>query len=301
MSGSVKTIVGFAPAETVPSAIDSAVNVLVPALIFSGSQDGVTPPVNHHLPIYNALGSDCKTFVSIIGGAHCYFANTNFNCDFGEASSSTGIAITREEQQEITYKLLTPWLDFYLNENCDAFLTFEDSLDNVSGITYQRTCNYTPLNVVANLTHINLGSDGAIDVTITGGLNPIDFSWSNFSLTLDQTNLNEGFYGLVVSDSFCTITNEYLILGPAAISSYENIVVQIFPNPSDGKISIQFESLHNEPTLVEIFDLHGRVIYSTLYSSVAGLNQLTIDLSESANSIYILKMNQVPLGKIVLE
>jgi len=301
MSGSVKTIIGFAPAETDPSAIDSAVNVLVPALIFSGSQDGVTPPVNHHLPIYNALGSDCKTFVSINGGAHCYFANTNFNCDFGESTSSTGITITREEQQDKTYQLLSPWLDFYLNENCDAFLAFEDSLSNVSGITFQRTCNYTPLNVVANLTHINLGSDGAIDVTITGGLNPIDFSWSNFSLTLDQTNLNEGFYGLVVSDSFCTITNEYQILGPASIDSYENVAVQIFPNPSNGKFSIQFESLAGEPTLIEIFDLQGSVIYTNSYSSHEGINQLTIDLSTVANSIYILKMNQVPLGKIVLE
>ena len=86
-NSSIKTIVGLAPAETDPSAIAAAANVTVPAVIYSGSSDGVTPPADHHIPIYNGLSSDCKTFVSIIGGAHCYFANSNVNCDFGEATS----------------------------------------------------------------------------------------------------------------------------------------------------------------------------------------------------------------------
>lgn len=80
----ITTVVGLAPAETTPSAISAANGISVPALIFSGAQDGVTPPATHHIPIYNGIPSTvCKTFVSITGGAHCYFANPNFNCDFG--------------------------------------------------------------------------------------------------------------------------------------------------------------------------------------------------------------------------
>ena len=48
---SVETIIGFAPAETTPSAISASINVTVPAIIFSGSQDGVTPPADNHTPI----------------------------------------------------------------------------------------------------------------------------------------------------------------------------------------------------------------------------------------------------------
>ena len=76
----LKTIIGLAPAESSSngvSSIASALNITVPALILSGSQDGVTPPTDHHIPIYNNLSSDCKTFISISGGGHCYFANPN--------------------------------------------------------------------------------------------------------------------------------------------------------------------------------------------------------------------------------
>jgi predicted dienelactone hydrolase len=146
---SIKTIIGLAPAETNPSAITASANITVPALIISGGQDGVTPPANHHLPIYNALNSACKTFVNIVGGAHCYFANTNFNCDFGESTSSSGISITRAQQHQKMYDLITPWLAFYLKEDCAAFIEFENQL-NSTGITSQRTCNYS-LPVVDNL------------------------------------------------------------------------------------------------------------------------------------------------------
>lgn len=124
----IKTYVGLAPAETNPSAVAAAANVTIPSVIFSGSSDGVTPPSQHHLPIYNALNAGCKTFVSIVGGAHCYFANTNTNCDFGELTSSTGISISRAEQQQRTFAVLDPWLDYILRNNAGAYATFKSVL-----------------------------------------------------------------------------------------------------------------------------------------------------------------------------
>jgi hypothetical protein len=112
----------------------------VPALIFSGEKDGVTPPAQHHLPIYNALNSSCKTFINIWGGAHCYFAKTNFNCDFGESTSSFGISISRQQQQQIAYDFATLWLNYFLKKDTNAFLIFMDSLQQSTRITYQNTC-----------------------------------------------------------------------------------------------------------------------------------------------------------------
>lgn len=66
---------GLAPAETNPSAIAAADNLQIPSLILSGSNDGVTPPSQHHLPIFNAIAHECKSFANLIGGGHCYFAN----------------------------------------------------------------------------------------------------------------------------------------------------------------------------------------------------------------------------------
>lgn len=126
------TYIGLAPAETDPSAIDYAQNINLPALILSGSADGVTPPSEHHLPIFENLASECKVFVDIIGGAHCYFANTDVACDFGELAASTVIEISRAEQQEIFYDYATGWLDSFLKNVPGALndFIFPEGKDN---------------------------------------------------------------------------------------------------------------------------------------------------------------------------
>jgi dienelactone hydrolase len=147
---SIKAVVGLAPAETDPSAIAAATNVTVPAIIFSGGQDGVTPPNEHHIPIYDGLSSACKTFVNIIGGAHCYFANTNFNCDFGEGTSSTGISITREDQQNGTFIILDPWLDYQLKNDNAAWTAFQLSIDANKMFMTQTTCTFAGIDEDSN-------------------------------------------------------------------------------------------------------------------------------------------------------
>jgi pimeloyl-ACP methyl ester carboxylesterase len=137
----IATVIGFAPAETNPSAVAAAPNVSVPTLVFSGSADGVTPAAEHHTPIYNATGSSCKYFVNIVGGAHCYYANTNFNCDFGEGTSSPNISITRAQQQQTTYDVLNPWLDYILKGQCNELNTFQNILANDSRITSITECD----------------------------------------------------------------------------------------------------------------------------------------------------------------
>ncbi|MFH2094504.1 MAG: T9SS type A sorting domain-containing protein [Bacteroidota bacterium] len=146
----ITTLVNFAAAETNTSAIAAAASVTVPALIFAGSVDCVAPPADHQIPIYNAIGSDCKTLVSITGGGHCYFANYNFNCTFGESTCMPVIPISREEQHAAIFSALNPWLDFILKGNGAAFNTFNDTLVASTRITYQQTCNITMQNEVSS-------------------------------------------------------------------------------------------------------------------------------------------------------
>ncbi|NCP46393.1 MAG: hypothetical protein GW818_08245, partial [Flavobacteriales bacterium] len=47
------------------------------------------------------------------------FAEPNFNCDFGEGTSSTGISITRGDQHAVTFDFVNPWLDYTLKGDCD--------------------------------------------------------------------------------------------------------------------------------------------------------------------------------------
>ncbi|MEX1191666.1 MAG: hypothetical protein WEA99_06795, partial [Brumimicrobium sp.] len=140
----LKTLVGLAPAESTTngvSSIASATKVSVPSLVLSGVQDGVTPPIDHHIPMYDSLVSDCKSIIHIIGGAHCYFADPNGNCDFGESTSSSGISITRQEQHQVTFDFVNLWLDYALKSNCIDFTTFNDSLTSSQRINFDQECN----------------------------------------------------------------------------------------------------------------------------------------------------------------
>ena len=165
----IHALIGLAPAETNPSAISVAPNVQVPSIVFSGSSDGVTPPAQHHIPMYDGVTSTCKSFVNIIGGAHCYFANTNFNCDFGESTSSTGISISRAEQQNATYSILDPWLDYNLKDICAAYEATQLYLANTPGTSTQTTCPSIP----------------SVDITQNGNLLQTSTQGSSYQWFLD--------------------------------------------------------------------------------------------------------------------
>lgn len=145
-NATISTLVNFAAAETSTSAISAASNVTVPALLFSGDDDCVTPAEENQNIMYDNLSSDCKTQISIIDGGHCYFANDNFACNLGESSCNPDLDITREEQQEVTFEFLNLWLKFSLYDDQTAFNSFNDSLQSSSRINYSQFCNISGIH-----------------------------------------------------------------------------------------------------------------------------------------------------------
>ncbi len=134
----VDCVIGLAPAETDPSAITAAANITAPVLIFSGTSDGVTPPADHHIPIYNNVGSDCKYFVNITNGSHCYFASNTFTCTLGEVTPGS---LPAEDQRQVTYAVLTPWLNYFLKDDCDAWDDFQTALNTEANLgTINSSC-----------------------------------------------------------------------------------------------------------------------------------------------------------------
>jgi predicted dienelactone hydrolase len=199
----IKTIVGLAPAETNPSAVTAAAGIDVPALIMSASSDAVTPPDEHHEPIYEALNSECKYFVSINGGAHCYYANTNFNCDFGEGSSGGNITITRTEQQQITYDYLNAWFDYMLKGECSAFNDFIDLIDNDTRTTSINECELdTP--VISTNDELSICEGESITISVDD-VNDIEWSTGETGISITVT---EGGVYYAFNTITCQKSNE---------------------------------------------------------------------------------------------
>lgn len=144
---SITAMVTLAAANTNPSSITAAASVQRPSLVISGANDCVAPPNVHQVPMYSSLAATEKTLVSIIGADHCQFAASNFNCNFGQSTCSPQAGISRQEQQNLTLSCLLPWLNFYLKNQCEAGIQFQDLLAASAGIITQQasplSCNTT--------------------------------------------------------------------------------------------------------------------------------------------------------------
>jgi hypothetical protein len=106
--------------------------------------------------MFDSLNSNCKTQINIINGGHCYFANENVLCSFGESSCNPNLNISRAEQQGVTNDFLKIWLNFSLKSDISSFTIFNDSLQSSNRITYSQYCNGTGIVSQNKLDEINI-------------------------------------------------------------------------------------------------------------------------------------------------
>lgn len=191
----IDAIVGLAPAETNPSAIAAAASVNCNSLIFSGSEDAVTPPAENHQPIFDG-SNGCKTFVSLTGGSHCGFIDSGTLCDFGEP---LGGSLSRADQQDAYLTLMTAWLRHFLNSECveDLYVSYVMSHSFVSA---------EPLAACMLCPNVNDVEDNAVSVFPNPNQGTFSIQWKNemfntvelFDATgkrvLKQVILQQGFF-----------------------------------------------------------------------------------------------------------
>lgn len=291
-NANIAGIVGLAPAETNPSAIGVCANISVPALIFSGSSDGVTPPAEHHLPIYQGISSTCKSFVSITGGAHCYFANSNFNCDFGESTSSQGISITRAEQQQKTFAILDPWLQYVLWEDCFALNAFQSSLNTTSGTVNQTTCTGSGMNATIYFDNMytlwtttpGIAYQWYVNGQIMQGetndtlVLPVDFG-GNFSVSVLAANACDTSSFITIQGSISTTSMNYQWFYDKDLNELQ----LTFKNPTTGTVRLS--------------DILGRTVTYHLVQT----NQVKLSCPNTAQGIYLLQVVGAKTQRIFLD
>jgi pimeloyl-ACP methyl ester carboxylesterase len=281
-NSNIETVIGLAPAETNPSAIAGTANVSVPSLIFSGSADGVTPPADHHIPIYQGLTSICKSFVSITGGAHCYYANSNLNCDFGESTSSPNVSITRAEHQSATFAILDPWLDFMLKGICHSYSLFQQSLQSTTGTLNETICPLVPaVTISANGSTLSASASGNV-LSYQWNLNGTALSGAT-SQTINV--IQNGNYTVDVTYTFgCSSSPTFNYSnGTTGFNELKNNI-SIMPNPVKELLKLTFSLEGNKE--IQINDLNGRV----LINKFTDVKEINFDCGALNTGLYILSI-----------
>ncbi len=88
----------------------------------------------------------------------------------------------------------------------------------------------SPLNATSSSTSVSCfgGNNGAIDLTVSGGLSPYSYSWNNGSIVQDLASLSAGNYSVIVQDaSGCNFTLNTLVVQPLQPLNNSGIVSNV--------------------------------------------------------------------------
>ena len=161
------------------------------------------------------------------------------------------------------------------DDNKDIFMATQFEIEDL--------CSMSLATEATNITEI--GVFGSATVTVTGGTPPFTYQWddSNNQTTETATDLQEGTYTVIVTDSLgCVQIASVDISDLSAISDFENSGINIYPNPTNGLLNI--ENIRNSE--IYIYNILGEKV---AYHSVKNDNT-TIDLSNLSNGTYLIKL-----------
>ena len=113
--------------------------------------------------------------------------------------------------------------------------------DTASTLAIVQTCACIPPTITSSIQQpsCNGGTNGSIDITVSGGTSPYTFQWSTASVTEDVSGLSAGVYSVIVTDFILCVDTFYIIVGEPTLMSPSVVVTNPgCPGTSDGSINL---------------------------------------------------------------
>ena len=175
-------------------------------------------------------------------------------------------------------------------DTCDAYSWYGNTYSN-SGNFYQ---NFTTNLGCDSIKYLNLTINNSPNVaivesgnsligSISGGVFPFVYIWSNGDTTQIINPISNGLYWLIVSDSkgcFSDTVFKNVDFVSSSIYNIQNNII-LYPNPTDGVLSLVNKS--EIKISLEITNNLGQIIYTLSADNNSNLN---IDLSNLPTGIY---------------
>lgn len=138
--------------------------------------------------------------------------------------------------------------------------------------------------VVTNTSSGN--SNGAVTLTVNGGVAPYTYLWSNAATTQNISGLSAGTYTVTVTDKYCGTATLTVIVDIATntneIGTSSTSAIIVYPNPATDKIVIE----NADCAAIEITNIQDKRI-ETLVSTE---NKAILDISSLAKGMYFIKV-----------
>lgn len=165
---------------------------------------------------------------------------------------------------------------------------------NTNGCSFTDTYTInapSAIEVLVNTTPATNGNNGSASVSVSGGSAPYGYAWSNGASGSDINNLAAGTYTLTVSDAngCWKIVSVNVDVNSGITEKNIGEYVSVYPNPTTGKVSINFDAIGSQNTKVVLYNALGVKVYESNFNLGNNL-PAEINISELPNSTYILKL-----------
>ncbi|HTL81376.1 MAG TPA: gliding motility-associated C-terminal domain-containing protein [Bacteroidia bacterium] len=141
------------------------------------------------------------------------------------------------------------------------------------------------------------GSDGSIDLTVSGGVSPYTYQWTNGSTNEDQVNVPAGSYTVVITDgNGCTTTSSIVLNEPYALE----MPTGYSPNADGSNDYFVIHGIEAYPNnTIEVFNRWGNKVYSAedYMNTWVGMNNSGDQLPDGTYFV-VLNIND---GQIILK
>lgn len=288
--------------------------ITVPSLVVDTEFDCVVPDDEGHQMTYDLIPAECKTYVKIFGGGHCYMASSDASsCESTEGwiggNCEGDFTITREEQNQTVLDIIIPYFEYMLKNVAIAEDEFLAYITTSPEVTYLRDCE-TPdptiedidlYSAVENITvaygtsEVTAKSQLVQNIYISdseGGTHNVVLSWTvaGYNANVAATYVATGSFTLpagVIQTTppttlsvTATITVQPFVSTPT-FDSEEDFA--IFPNPASEKVYFKILSPENDE-VIEIFTIFGSLVKQHKITE----NE-TIDISDLSSGMYIVR------------
>ena len=203
---------------------------------------------------------------------------------------------------------------------CDSIITLDLTINsNASSTDAQTACNtytwidgntYTSSNNSAAWTlQLASGCDSIVtlDLTITGNPSAIitqngtdlevtsatTYNWNTGETTQVITPTANGWYWCFVVDANGCMSDTAMFEVTNIISSVSELTknsFEIYPNPNNGLLTIEFKDNNSKMNQINIINLTGEIIFTENVKSSNDMYKKLIDLSNTAKGIYFVKV-----------
>lgn len=121
---------------------------------------------------------------------------------------------------------------------------YDVTITDANGCEYMNSYTISePAELMVSETIVNImcngDANGSIDLTVSGGIAPYTFAWSNSAMSEDLINLNGGTYGVTITDfNGCEFIGSYDVLEPAALVVAETLTNVLCNGDATGAIDL---------------------------------------------------------------